>query len=148
MSYLGSSIIDQINEGKSLPITDKELRLQSIVRLDSQNVFILNLSSILTPYKYQLKKMIRRYKLSARDNLKYQYKPWALSYDLYGTIELTPLILQINGMVSCSDFYNLEEGINLFSGSIIDFINEIMIKEEGRVKRNRAIVRKELDTSN
>lgn len=139
-----ASITEQINEGKTLPITDKELRMQSIVRINSESVVILNLASILTPYKYQLKKLIRKYKLNAKDNLTYQYKPWALSYDLYGTIELAPIILQINGMISCSEFNKLDEGIYLFSGAIIDFINEIMIKEEGRVKRNRAIVRKEL----
>ena len=142
-----ASITEQITEGKTLPITDKELRLQSIVRLDTGNVLILNLASLLTPYRYQLKKMMKRYRLSEKDNIVYQYKPWALSHDLYGTIELAPMILQINGMISCSEFTNLHLGINLFTGAILDFINEVMIKDAGFVKRNRTVVRKELATN-
>lgn len=142
-----ASITEQITEGKTLPLTDKELRLQSIVKLDSGNVLILNLASLLTPYKYQLKKMIKRYRLSEKDNIIYQYKPWALSNDLYGTIEMAPMILQINGMTSASEFTNLHQGINLFTGAIIDFINEVVIKDAGFVKRNRAIIRKELATN-
>ena len=147
MANATSSIVNQIIDGKTLPITDKELRFQNIVRLDKDNVVILNLASILTPYRYQLKKLVKRYKLNAKDALKYQYKPWALSYDLYGTIEMAPMILQINGMISSSEFCNLDTGINLFSGSIFDFINEVMIKESYNIKRNRSSIRKELATS-
>ena len=93
------SIIEQINEGKNQAITDSELRYQSLVRLNSDSAVILNLGSIFTKYKPQLKKLIGKYKLNAKDALIYQYKPWALSYDVYNTIELAPFILQINGMI-------------------------------------------------
>ena len=82
MASTAVSIVDQINEGKSLAITDSELRYQTLIRLNSDSALILNLSSIFTKYKPQLKKLIGKYKFNAKDALIYQYKPWALSYDL------------------------------------------------------------------
>lgn len=146
MATTTASITEQIIDGKTLPITDKELRFQSTIKL-ADSILVLNLGSVLSPYKYQLKKMVKRYKLNAKDALKYQYKPWALSYDLYGTIEMAPMILQINGMISSSEFCNLEEGIYLFTGAVFDFINEVLIKEQYYIRRNRTSVKKELSAN-
>lgn len=140
------TISQQINAGKRLQITDKGMRLQSLIMTDPNTVVLLNTWSIMSKYKNEFMKHVARYELSDMDITKYTYKPELLSYDVYGTIEMTPFILQLNNMVSASEFCNLENGLNLFTGDIEDFLNEVQIKETQTLKTNRADIEKELSS--
>lgn len=140
------TISQQINNGKRLQVTDKGMRLQSLIMTDSETVLLLNTWSIMSKYKNEFMKHVNKYELSDDDISKYTYKPELLSYDVYGTIEMAPFILQLNNMVSASEFSNLEEGLYLFSGDIEDFLNEIQIKETQTIKTNRADINKELSS--
>lgn len=140
------TISQQINNGKRLQVTDKGMRLQSLIMTDPETVLLLNTWSIMSKYKNEFMKHVNKYELSDDDISKYTYKPELLSYDVYGTIEMAPFILQLNNMVSASEFSNLEEGLYLFSGDIEDFLNEIQIKETQTIKTNRADINKELSS--
>ena len=138
------SIKEQIGSGKNQIISDSSLKLQGVIKIDD-DVLVLNTGSILTPYRMLIKNYISTYTLSDSDIKKYEYKPERLCYDVYGTIELTPLILQINNMESATKFCNLEKGIKLFNSSIIDFLNEVIIKEKKRISVNRNNVNKDIN---
>ena len=138
------TITQQITRGKNLKITDKNLRLEQLVKLDNNTVVILNMDTVMIKYRDEIKKYIKRYSLSQEDCRKYDYKPHLLSYEIYGSIELVPFILQINNMVSVTEFTNLDNGLNLFTSDINEFLNEVMIKENRQIVYNRDKINKEL----
>ena len=141
---MASTISQQINLSRNLTITDKEFHLHRLVSIDDEVAMILNVGSIMAQYRNELKKHVRRYELNDADVKKYNYKPELLCYDIYGTIELVPFILQINNMVSVTEFTGLEHGLNLFDGGIFDFLSEIRIKEKITVQTNRDELEKDL----
>ena len=105
-------------------IQKKERANSSLAKVDNNFYIVTN-------------KYINTYKFSAGEANKYEYKPTMLSYDLYGTIELAPFILQINHMISATEFTNLDVGIKLFNNNIREFLNEIINKEAKTIKTNR-----------
>ena len=137
------SIKEQIASGKSQIIKDDGFRLREPVKIND-TIIIINIQSILTPYKIKMKEYIHTYILNDKDIVEYEYRPEKLSFDVYGTIELAPLILEINNMESATQFCDLENGIKLFDGNIIDFLNEILIIEKKNINANRSKVNKEL----
>ena len=139
-----SSIKEQIDAGKTLEITDAAMRLKALVKLQNDTYLMLNTKSLLAKYKHVLKPYIMKYKIDGIDALKYEYRPTILSYDIYGTIELAPFILYINGMVSACDFYNLDKGVKLFSSSVADVFNEILLMEQREKNRNELDIKADL----
>lgn len=135
------TIKGQIANGKAIEISDKELRIQSLIDL-GEDKMILNTDSLLSKYKSLLNKYVNTYKFSPNEANKYEYKPTMLSYDLYGTIELSPFILQINHMISASEFTNLDVGIKLFNSNINEFLNEIINLESKTIRSNRNEIKK------
>lgn len=138
------TITQQIIAGKNLKISNKELQLQQLVKLDNRNVLLLNTFTLLSKYRYHIAKYTKTYKMNEVDAQKYRYKPFMLSNDLYGTIELAPLIMSVNHMVSATEFTNLDQGLKLFSSEIIDFLNEIIVKDATILKDNRNAIKKEI----
>jgi hypothetical protein len=65
---------------------------------------------------------------------------------MYGTIELAPLILEMNGMVSAIEFVGLSNGIWLYDTSVAEVLNEILIMEEKDLDRNMLEVKADLST--
>jgi hypothetical protein len=63
---------------------------------------------------------------------------------MYGTIELAPLILEMNGMVSAIEFTGLSNGIWLYDSTITDTLNEIINMEEKDLDRNMLEVKADL----
>ena len=139
-----SSISEQIAMGKALKITNKEVSLQQVIRVDEDTAVLLNLNTVLEKYFNEMQKKINTYQLSDTDIKKYEYRPHLLCYDAYGTVELVPFILRINNMVSEAEFCNLEDGVKLFSSSVIDFINEVILKEKKTITQNRTEIEKDL----
>lgn len=138
-----TSMTQQINMGKSLTLTDATFRNQALVDLGG-DYMILNTTSALSKYASLIKKCTGKYTISGEEALRYQYRPTYLSYSLYKTIELAPFILEINHMVSASEFCHFERGIYLFSGEIVDVLNQILNKEEYTIQLNRDEVEAEL----
>jgi hypothetical protein len=134
----------QIREGQNLKITDTEMRLKSLVKLNEERFLLINTKSILYKYKPILNQHRKKYKITGRDEIYYQYRPTILSYDMYGTIELAPLILEMNGMVSAIEFTGLSNGIWLYDSTITDTLNEIINMEEKDLDRNMLEVKADL----
>lgn len=140
------TITQQIQGGKNLRLSNKELQLQQLVKLDNHNVVIMNIFTILSKYRYHMNKYVGNYQMNEVDAQKYRYKPMLLSYDLYGTVELGNMILAINHMTSVAEFTGLENGVRLFSTEILDFLNEVLVKEKTILTDNRTSIRKEIIT--
>ena len=136
----------QIAEGQNLEITDTAMRLKSLVKLNENRYLLINIKSILYKYRPILNQHRRKYKITGRDEIYYQYRPTILSYDMYGTIELAPLILEMNGMVSAIEFVGLSNGIWLYDTSVAEVLNEILIMEEKDLDRNMLEVKADLST--
>lgn len=139
-----ATIRQQIRVGKNVKIAESSLRLRQLVKISDETALILNTKSILSQYRNSMKKYIHTYNLSDQDIKTFQYRPELLSWTVYGTTELAPLILQINNMVSSAEFCGLENGLKLFSPNITEFLNEVIIKEKPKVKTNRAELEKDL----
>ena len=141
---MATTISQQISVGKNLKITNKEISLQRVIRIDSDTALLINVNTVLEKYYNEMKKYINTYQLNDDDVKKYEYKPYLLSYDIYGTVELVPFILRINHMVSEADFCGFQEGLKLFTSGIVDFINEIILKEKRTLNENRVEVQRDI----
>ena len=140
------TIKQQINQGKALTMTDKEMRIKALITLSEEDgtYILLNTKSILSKYRPIIKKYLTKYRFTGADEHRYEYRPTLLSYELYGTIELAPLILEVNGMISATEFTNLKNGVYLFDKNITDALNVIMIMEEKELNRNQTSVKEDL----
>ena len=138
------TITQQIITGKNLKISNKQLQIEQLVKLDNRNVLLLNVFTLMSKYRYHVNKYARVYQMNDVDAQKYRYKPYMLSNDLYGTIELAPLIMHVNHMTSVTEFKDLEQGIKLISSDFIDFLNEVLVKEKTIITANRNSIKKEI----
>jgi hypothetical protein len=143
-----TTITQQINIGRNLVVTDKSFHAQRLISIDADTAMILNVDNLFSQYRNEMKKYINRYTLSDRDIKKYAFKPELLCFDIYGTIELVPFLLRINNMVSVTEFSGdrLSNGLNMFSGGIFDFFNEILIKEKTTITTAKDNLEKDLST--
>ena len=67
---------------------------------------------------------------------KYVYKPKLLCVELYDNIDLAPLILRMNNMLSVLEFNRKD--IKLFKTSVIQYLNEIINLEKERLDENES----------
>jgi hypothetical protein len=133
---VASTITSQINMGKNLEITNSAFREKTLVKADNDTYIILNLGTMVSKYWPQLKNNSYVYQLSDLEILKYEYRPTLFSYDLYGTVELAPFILQLNHMVSEADFSGFTR-LRVFTRDIYKLLNEILIREESNLRLNQ-----------
>lgn len=136
-----STITDQINKGKATKISNARLNTHDVLAIAGDKL-VINFHSFLTDYWYHLQKRIVTLKLTDKQYRKYKFRPKTLSYDLYGTIEFAPALMQINNIVSISEF-DLESP-KVFSANIKDFFNEILNKEKATIQANDAQIIKDL----
>lgn len=139
-----STITEQISEGKSLKVSNARLNVQKVLATNGDKM-VINFQSLLTNYWYQLQKRITSIRFTDKQYRRYRFRPKTLSNDLYGTIEIAPLLLQINGLVSTSEF-DLKI-CKVFDTSIKDFFIEVMNKEKKHMTDNSAEVTDDLKAS-
>ena len=132
------TITQQIITGKNLKISYKNFQIEQLVKLDNHNVLLLNVFTLLSKYRYHIAKYTKTYVMNDVDAKKYEYKPYMLA------IEMAPLILRINHMTSVTQFKDLQRGIKLFNGDILDFLNEMVIKEKSVITANRSQIKDEI----
>lgn len=141
-----STITSQINAGKNLEITNSAFREKTLIKADADTYIILNLGTMISKYWPQLKANSYVYQLSDLEIQKYEYKPTLFSYDIYGTIELSPFILQLNHMVSEADFSGFTK-LRIFTRDIFKLLNEILIREESNLRANQTRLVQDLASS-
>lgn len=136
-----STITSQINEGKSIKISNARLNNQKVLTTHGDKL-VINFQSLLTKYWYHLRKRITTLVFTDKQYRQYRFRPKTLSYDLYGTIEFATPLMQINNVTSISEF-DLKI-VKIFNPDIRDFFNEILNKEKARIQSNEAEVTKDL----
>lgn len=130
MANIPGTITDQISDAEELEISYRTLHPAAII-IDSESERNIRIpfSSIISKYKDFLSEIVISVELTEEEQLHYQYKPKALSEDMYGTTELWDSLLILNNCKSVIDFtpkvvkmYDPEE----FKA----YLNEVMIIEE------------------
>ena len=74
--------------------------------------------------------------MSDKEFEKYKYKPKLLCVELYDNIDLAPLILRMNNMLSVLEFN--KKNIKLFKTSVISYLNEMKNLEKSRLDENES----------
>lgn len=137
-----SSITDYIDDHRDLSISFDTLHLKELAEspADSSGVTrtILLGDSFVQKYKNDLEDLIQEKTFNANEYAKYMCNPWALSYDLYGTIEFWFLILDLNNMYSATEF--TQRSIQIYDGSLPDVVDNILAAEGAFIDNNDAEV--------
>lgn len=128
-------------QGNALAISNANINYHKVLAADGDKV-VINFESLLTQYRYFLKKHIVILTLTDEQYLNYRFKPKSLSYDLYGTIEMASMLLSINNVVSVSEFDFKK--VKVFDSGIKDFINEVLNKEKAKITANKSEVTTDL----
>lgn len=141
ISRQGITIQQQVAQGNALAISNANINYHKVLAADGDKV-VINFESLLTQYRYFLKKHIVILTLTDEQYLNYRFKPKSLSYDLYGTIEMASMLLSINNVVSVSEFDFKK--VKVFDSGIKDFINEVLNKEKAKITANKSEVTTDL----
>ncbi len=120
-----SSIQDLIEFGDALPISNEKLHYKKVMTMPDGSKTVINFLGVLDRYYDILLEQSVVVKFSDDEFSKYKYKPKLLCYDVYNNMDLAPLILRINNMLSVTDFTKKE--IRMFKTDITSFINEVLI---------------------
>lgn len=120
---------------------NKDVTAQSLYFISMENTtipeevnLILRDESILRKYRKELREHTKVITLSTLDHMRYDYKPWLLSHDLYGTMELWIELLDLNEMRSFSQF--TEDHVIVFTNDIISILLSIMDLEKEKIALN------------
>ena len=87
-------------------------------------------------YIEDLKSIMVDVEMSDKEFEKYRYKPKLLCVELYDNIDLAPLILRMNNMLSVLEFN--KKNIKLFKTSVISYLNEMKNLEKSRLDENES----------
>lgn len=90
--------------------------------------------AITSKYKNDLNELLESKTLTAAEQTKYFCNPWALSYDLYGSVEYWHLLLEANNMYSITEF--TQETIKVYDSTLPDVIDTILALEEEFINNN------------
>lgn len=125
------NLSDLIEEGNS-----NEFSFASTSILTNIDGIIYPSSNILDKYKEIILENCIEVTLSDEDLANYRYNPKALSLKLYKSIDLWFLLLNINGILSVSDF--TKRTIKIYDPKKMNILNKILIVEKSRIDSNRS----------
>ena len=143
MATTAMTVTQQIAYGKALKISTETTNYQSVLSSGGDKL-VINFESLLTSYRYFFDQLVITYDLNDDQYLNYRFQPKKLSYDLYGTVELAPVLLNINNVLSVSEFDF--QSPKIFKSSILDFINEVLNKEKIKRTANNKQINTDLNT--
>lgn len=125
-----ATIESMIREGKGVDIAVHK----TTIYYEANNVLI-PIDNIIRKHLPYIKENCIDVHLSEEEYIKYQYNPYKLSYDLYGTVELWFLILALNDTISPTKFNKRK--LVLLKKSDLKIINDICIIFDEKIKRNK-----------
>ena len=134
------SIQQTIINGKTKLISVGKLNYKKVLAANDERL-VINFESIFTRYRWHLNKHVVTVELSDEEYLKYRFRPKSLSMYLYGTIELAPLLLDVNNVLSIAEFDF--KRLKVYDGGLIKFITEILNKEEASIRDNTVSIHNE-----
>lgn len=92
---------------------------------------------VLDDYINELTELSVDVTLTNDEVVKYQYKPWLLSHDLYGDSELWFVILLLNGLYDQSDFDRISTLKLIKKDVMAEVMNNIMNNESAFIRSIR-----------
>lgn len=131
----------QINEGKSLNISNERLHSHQVLAIGNDKL-VINFFSRLSDYLIPIKNSIIQITFTDDQYRRYKFRPKTLSDDLYGTIELATAIMSLNNCVSISEFDFAR--IKVFDVEFKEPLRDILNKERERIQINDAEVIEDL----
>lgn len=135
-----SSITEYVDDYRDLSLSFDTLHLKESAEFpaDSSGVTkaILLGESFVQKYNKDLEELVQEKTFNADEYAKYMCNPWALSYDLYGSVEFWFLILDLNHMYSAIEF--TQRSILIYDGSLPDVIDIILAAEGPFIDNNTA----------
>lgn len=137
-----STVQDLIEYGDVVPISNEKLHYKKVITMPDGTKTVINFLSVLDKYYDILLDQSVRVVLSDDEYARYKYKPKLLCYEVYNNMDLAPLILRINNMLSVTEFTKKE--IRMFKTDITKFINEILVLEETSIDNNKVEIEKEI----
>lgn len=141
-----SSISEYIDDYRELEISYDRIHLKEAVKFtpDSSGITdgIILGETFADKYRSDLENIVET-KVFTRDEIfKYKCNPWRLSYDLYNSVEYWHMLLDLNDMVSATEFTRTT--IKVYDDTLPDLINEIMMGEEVFIDNNEDEVNEKL----
>ena len=121
-----ATIPEQIQQGDALSLTYSKLNTQKVLAVGGDGL-VINFLTRLNKYRYPLEQYVQVFNMSEEEYRKYRFRPKVFSYDMYGTVELSSLIMCLNGIVSVSEF-NFKQ-IKYYDPAIKGALLEILNKE-------------------
>lgn len=135
-----STITSQASYISQLRLTQETLSFHSLLKVTSDRALCLNTQSVFEDYMRLIRQgQCVKVSFSEEQAKTYAYKPKMLADLIYKNTELYYIILKANYMKSVSDFSQeaLERGIIVPTSGIMNYLDEVLIKEEMRVNDNR-----------
>lgn len=103
--------------------------------------FIYSFENVLSTYMEELRSVSVLYEMTDKEYLKYRYRPYQLSYDLYKTTQLYWVILYLNDTCNAKDFNLKSKQIRLIPGRTLkDLLEMIQSAEKDRIRLNREYI--------
>lgn len=138
-------ISEYVEDYRDLDISFDRLYMKEKVTFeeDSSGVTygIIHEENIVNKYQSDLQELIEVKEFTREEAYRYKCNPWALSYDLYGTVELWSLLLDLNDLYSASEFTQTK--VKVYDRTLLDVIDNILSREEPFIDLNES----ELDDS-
>lgn len=124
-----ATMTEQISNIKSMEISYRVLHpTMKLTDKQSGRTIEIPFMSLVNKYKDFLSKAVEEVELDDALQLKYQYNPKGVSFDLYGTTELWDVILILNNAKSIIDF--TPKKLKYYNSSKLKpLLNELMILE-------------------
>ena len=101
---------------------------------DSYNNIDFTVKNVLDDYLVELKKLATNVYLTDKDLTKYNYKPKLLSADVYGTTDLSYLILLMNGICNVKEFVNINPLKMIRKDDLYSYITNIITCERESIE--------------
>jgi hypothetical protein len=138
-----STIQELIDAGKRLHYSPDKMHVKDTFINKDGELVIFNIYSLMDRFMDLLDPFIQEVELTDNEYLKYRFQPKRLCVDVYNTIDMAPIILKINNMVSLLEFD--QQTIRLFKPSVMSILNEIVVLEKDRYNSNEAEIFKRID---
>lgn len=126
------SMTDDINDNLRRPRTHSKFNYNAQFKDDVGNDVTVLYKGIADDYLHLLKTMSYDYEFTDEEFLIFECNPKYFCLERYENRELWSMLLAINGMYSIMDFNKRK--IKVFPDNIQDLVDEILIKEEAKLK--------------
>lgn len=117
--------------------TSDEITYYNYSILEYLNGFDMFVTSLLYDYDDELQEMAVTVNLTEKERIKYRYKPYLFAYDVYGSAEMSFIIMMLNGIIDPKEFdFNKVKAIP--PNKLTDTLGRIDSVNETYMNNNRA----------